>query len=116
MTSTRPAWVGPRLRGACGYRERPGVPQAYPAGAIDGQADERPGVALVVKARAAAAGYNPDLFSAHSLRAGFLTEAGRQGANVFKMCDHSRHKSLEMVGEYVRNHERFRDHAGDTFL
>ena len=74
------------------------------------------GVALVVKARAAAAGYDPDLFSAHSLRAGFLTEAGRQGANVFKMRDHSRHKSLEMVGEYVRNHERFRDHAGDTFL
>ena len=45
-----------------------------------------------------------------------MTEAGRQVANVFKMRDHSRHKSLEMVGEYVRNHERFRDHAGDTFL
>ena len=74
------------------------------------------GVALVVKARAGAAGYDPALFAGHSLRAGFLTEAGRQGANVFKMRDHSRHTSLEMVGEYVRNHELFRDHAGDKFL
>jgi integrase len=74
------------------------------------------GVALIVKARAAAAGYDPSLFSGHSLRAGFLTEAGRQGANPFRMKEHSRHKSLEMVGEYVRNHELFRDHAGDKFL
>ena len=74
------------------------------------------GVALVVKARAAVAGYDPALFSGHSLRAGFLTEAGRQGANPFRMKEHSRHKSLEMVGEYVRNFELFRDHAGDKFL
>lgn len=74
------------------------------------------GVALVVKARAAAAGYDPALFSGHSLRAGFLTEAGRQDANLFKMKDHSRHKSLQMVSEYVRDHEAFRDHAGDKFL
>lgn len=74
------------------------------------------GVALVVKARAAAAGYDPELFSGHSLRAGFLTEAGRQDANLFKMKDHSRHKSLQMVSEYVRDHEAFRDHAGDKFL
>ena len=85
-----------------------------------GRLTEKPmsdkGVALVVKARAAAAGYDPGLFSGHSLRAGFLTEAGRQGANLFKMKDHSRHKSLEMVSEYVRDHEAFRDHAGDKFL
>ena len=85
-----------------------------------GRLTEKPmsdkGVALVVKARAAAADYDPALFSGHSLRAGFLTEAGRQGANVFKMKDHSRHKSIEMVSEYVRDHEAFRDHAGDKFL
>jgi site-specific recombinase XerD len=85
-----------------------------------GRRTEKPmsarGVARVVKARAEAAGYDPHLFSAHSLRAGFLTEAARQGANVFRMRDHSRHKSLEMVAEYVRNHELFRDHAGEKFL
>jgi hypothetical protein len=72
-------------------------------------------VALVVKARAAAAGYDPALFAGHSLRAGFLTEAGRQGANLFRMKEHSRHKSLEMVSEYVRDQEAFRNHAGEGF-
>ena len=73
-------------------------------------------IALVVKKAAANAGYPPALFSAHSLRAGFLTEAGRQNANLFKMKEHSRHASLEMVAHYVRDHERFREHAGENFL
>jgi site-specific recombinase XerD len=74
------------------------------------------GVALVVKARAAAAGYDPAQVAGHSLRAGFLTEAARQGATVFKMKEVSRHKSLEILSDYVRNHELFRDHAGERFL
>jgi hypothetical protein len=32
------------------------------------------------------------------------------------MKDHSRHRSLEMVSEYVRSQDLFRDHAGDGFL
>lgn len=85
-----------------------------------GRLTEKPmsaqGVALVVKAAAVAAGYSPELFSGHSLRSGFLTEAGRQNANLFKMKEHSRHASLEMVAEYVHDHERFRDHAGEGFI
>jgi hypothetical protein len=50
------------------------------------------------------------------LRARFPTEAGRQDANPFKMKDRSRHKSLQMASEYVRDHEAFRDHAGDKSL
>ena len=87
-----------------------------PQGRLTAKRMSDKGVALVVKARAAAAGYDPKLFAGHSLRAGFLTEAGRQGANPFRMQEHSRHKSLEMVSEYVRNYELFRDHAGDKFL
>ena len=74
------------------------------------------GVALVVKARAEAAGYDPEQVAGHSLRAGFLTEAARRGANVFKMREQSRHKSLDVLGHYVRNHELFTDHAGERFL
>ena len=75
------------------------------------------GVALVVKARAEAAGLDPALFSGHSLRSGFLTEAARQpGANVFKMREVSRHKSLDILSAYVRDHDAFRDHAGGHFL
>jgi site-specific recombinase XerD len=75
------------------------------------------GVALVIKARARVAGLDPALFAGHSLRAGFLTEAARQpGANLFKMREVSRHKSIEILADYVRNHDLFRDHAGDGFL
>jgi len=85
-----------------------------------GRLTDRPmsaqGVALVVKAAARSAGYPEALFSGHSLRAGFLTEAGRQNANLFKMREHSRHASIDMVAEYVRDHERFREHAGEGFL
>lgn len=87
-----------------------------PQGRLTEKAMSAQGVALVVKAAAVAAGYPPEFFSGHSLRAGFLTEAGRQSANLFKMKEHSRHSSLEMVAEYVRDHERFREHAGEGFL
>ena len=87
-----------------------------PQGRLTEKSMSAQGVALVVKAAAVAAGYTPELFSGHSLRAGFLTEAGRQSANLFKMKEHSRHASLEMVAEYVRDHERFREHAGEGFL
>ena len=87
-----------------------------PQGRLTDKPMSAQGVALVVKAAAVAAGYPPEMFSGHSLRAGFLTEAGRQNANLFKMKEHSRHSSLEMVAEYVRDHERFREHAGESFL
>lgn len=87
-----------------------------PQGRLTDKAMSTKGVALVVKAAAAAAGYLPELFSGHSLRAGFLTEAGRQNANLFKMRQHSRHASIDMVAEYVRDTERYRDHAGKGFM
>lgn len=105
------AWID-----MAGIADGPLFRKLTPQGRLTGKPMSDKGVALVVKARAAAAGYDPALFSGHSLRAGFLTEAGRQGANPFRMKEHSRHKSLEMVSEYVRNHELFRDHAGDKFL
>jgi len=87
-----------------------------PQGRLTEQSMSAQGVALVVKAAARSAGYPDALFSGHSLRAGFLTEAGRQNANLFKMREHSRHASIDMVAEYVRDHERFREHAGEGFL
>lgn len=73
-------------------------------------------VARLVKAAAVAAGLDPALYSAHSLRAGFLTEAAAHRASLFKMKDHSRHKSLDTVADYVRDAALFDDHAGDRFL
>lgn len=99
-----------------GIKSGPVFRKLTPQGRLTDQAMSAQGVALVVKAAAQRAGYAPALFSGHSLRAGFLTEAGRQNANLFKMREHSRHASIDMVAEYVRDHERFREHAGEGFL
>ena len=99
-----------------GITDGPVFRKLTPQGRVTDRPMSAQGVALVVKAAAAAAGHSPAEFSGHSLRAGFLTEAGRQNANLFKMKEQSRHASIEMVAEYVRDHERFREHAGEGFL
>ncbi len=73
-------------------------------------------VARVVQSRVAAAGYDPELFAGHSLRAGFLTSAARAGASVFKMQEQSRHKSIQVLSTYVRDAHIFHDYAGRDFL
>lgn len=73
-------------------------------------------IAEIVKRYASAAGLNPDQFAGHSLRSGFITSAAEAGANLFKIMDVSRHKSVQTVKGYVRNAELFKDHAGSSFL
>lgn len=87
---------------------------------VNGRISRRPlsdqSVALVVKRRVAAAGYAAAGFSAHSLRSGFLTSAAASGATIWKMRDVSRHKSVQVLSDYVRASDRYTDHAGDEFL
>ena len=73
-------------------------------------------VARLVQARVAQAGYDAAEFAGHSLRAGFLTAAARSGASVFKMREVSRHKSMQVLADYVRDAELFQSHAGEGFL
>lgn len=73
-------------------------------------------VADIVKRYAMKAGLNPTEFSAHSLRAGFITTAAEAGANLFKIMDISRHKSVQTVQGYVRTADLFKNHAGNSFL
>ena len=73
-------------------------------------------IARLVQARVLAAGYDPAGFAGHSLRSGFLTAAARSGASIFKMREVSRHKSMQVLADYVRDAELFRDHAGEGFL
>ena len=73
-------------------------------------------VANIVKAHAARAGLDPIEFSGHSLRSGFLTSAAEAGANVFKMMEVSRHKSVDTLRGYVRRADLFKNHAGASFL
>ena len=73
-------------------------------------------VALVVKELAFRAGLNANDYAGHSLRSGFLTSAARNRATVFKMADQSRHASLDVLREYVRDNDVFSDHAGAGML
>jgi integrase len=73
-------------------------------------------IARLVQQYASAAGYDPTHFAGHSLRAGFLTEGAAQGATIFKLQEVSRHKSIQVLSDYVRNAELFKDHAGQRFL
>lgn len=73
-------------------------------------------VAAIVQARAAAAGLDPTRYGGHSLRAGFVTSAARAGVDVWKIQQVSRHKSVQVLGAYVRDARLFEGHAGESFL
>jgi len=73
-------------------------------------------VANIVKEFAGRAGFDAAIFSAHSLRSGFLTSAAAKGASIFKMMDQSGHKSIDTLRGYVRDAELFKDHAGAGLL
>jgi integrase len=73
-------------------------------------------VALIIKELATKVGLDPARYAGHSLRSGFLTSAARNRASLFKMADQSRHKSLDVLRGYIRNEERFEDHAAQGLL
>jgi site-specific recombinase XerD len=73
-------------------------------------------VTNAIKRYAKQTGLDPKMFSAHSLRSGFLTSAAANGASIFKMMDVSRHKSIDTLRAYVRDAELFNDHAGAGLL
>lgn len=85
-------------------------------GAIQDAALSTQSVADIVKRYANKAGLKIDNFSAHSLRAGFITSGAAAGADLFKLMEVSRHKKPETVMGYVRESKLFDNHAGEKFL
>ena len=57
-------------------------------------------VGEIVKRRAAAAGWPAEAFGGHSLRSGFITEAGRRGIPLPDAMALSRHRSLQVAAGY----------------
>jgi integrase len=51
----------------------------------------------IVKRRAAAAGLDPKLYSAHGLRSGYLSEAARAGISLPEAMQQSRHRSIQQA-------------------
>lgn len=94
------AWAGsdsPRQEEAprrSRYR-RPDADQARLSGA---------GIHQMIRGRALAAGFNPTLFGAHSLRAGLITDAFRQGADTQSIRRQTGHKSDAVLAAYDRDY------------
>lgn len=73
-------------------------------------------IGRIVKAAAAAAGLEPSIFSGHSLRAGFITQALADGVDFFRIMDVTRHRETKTLRIYDRRESGFDKHAGAEFL
>ena len=75
-------------------------------------------VALLVKDCIVAIGLRDQehRYSGHSLRRGFLTCAGQEGADLLKLISQSRHSRVDTVLGYVDDRERFEQHAAEHLL
>jgi len=65
-------------------------------------------VSRIVKAAAERIGLSPEEFSGHSLRAGFTTQAYREGISEIDIMAQTGHKSRSVLTKYRREGERFR--------
>jgi integrase len=73
-------------------------------------------VSLIVRDRIGAAGFDPQGYSGHSLRAGFATSATRAGVSTFKIRQQTGHASDAMLSRYVRDGELFLGNAAGILI
>jgi site-specific recombinase XerD len=59
-------------------------------------------VALIIKKRAGAAGLDPHEFAGHSLRAGYATQAARDGHHPAQIAATTRHQDQRVLAGYIR--------------
>ena len=59
-------------------------------------------VALILKKRVQAAGLDPRNFAGHSLRAGYATQAARDGHHATQIADVTRHRDQRVLNGYIR--------------
>jgi site-specific recombinase XerD len=70
-------------------------------------------VSTVLKRHAESARLDPDEYSAHSLRAGFITQAIRAGKAERRVKEHSGHESWETFNQYVEEAGTFQDNPAE---
>jgi integrase len=63
-------------------------------------------VNLLLKRRCVSAGLDPGDYSAHGLRAGYLTEAARAGVALPEAMGQSQHRSVQQAARYYNDAER----------
>ena len=75
-------------------------------GNVDRRALTPQSVNLILKTRCKQAGLDPEAFSAHGLRSGYLTEAANRGVPLQEAMQQSLHKSVTQAASYYNNAER----------
>jgi len=73
-------------------------------------------VSNIVKRRIGAAGFDPDAYSGHSLRAGLATSAAMAGASMWKIRQQTGHASDSMLARYIRDGDMFTDNAAGAIF
>lgn len=68
-------------------------------------------VALIVKNVVEKAGYDPERFAGHSLRAGFATSTAAAGKTLHNIMRQGRWKSERVAMSYIRHGSLFRNNA-----
>ena len=75
-------------------------------GNVDRRALTPQAVNLILKSRCEKAGLDPAKFSAHGLRAGYLTEAANMGIPLQQAMQQSQHRSLAQAASYYNDEDR----------
>jgi integrase len=75
-------------------------------GNVSTRALEPGAVNAIVKQRAEMAGLEPEEFSAHGLRSGYLTEAANRGIPLQEAMEQSRHRSVQQASSYYNSATR----------
>jgi len=73
-------------------------------------------IARIVRARAAAVGFAGREFGGHSLKRGALSTGMQAGAHVAQLRRLGRHKSLDVLGEYMEFGNLFDGHPVSSVL
>jgi integrase len=73
-------------------------------------------VSSIIKERVGAAGFDPNGYSGHSLRAGFATSAAQAGISSWRIRQQTGHASDAMLARYIRDSELFIDNAAGALL
>ncbi|MGY3581486.1 integrase [Bradyrhizobium sp. USDA 4341] len=97
---------------ASGIQEGPLFRAVWDSGKVMEDAISVDTVARIIKRRAELAGLDPEMFGGHSLRAGFMTEAGYRRISMIEAMNLSGHKDVNTAAIYYRAGEVLRVEAG----
>lgn len=75
-------------------------------GTVSRRALDPQSINAIIKQRVKMAGLEPEEFSAHGLRSGYLTEAANRGIPLPEAMEQSRHRSVHQASSYYNNATR----------